>query len=90
MDEISRQILQRFAKSAANKTHLGPDDYLRFCDLSIYFHQHALKVTGPQIRAFLSACGFSPEVALRLGLQYERYRELLARYDQYDISAAHA
>jgi hypothetical protein len=89
MDEASRQILQRFA-SSANKTHLESDDYLRFCDLSIYIHHHALNVTGPQIRAFLCACGFSAEVALRLGLQYERYRELLARYDHYDISAAHS
>lgn len=89
MDSTSRRILQRFADSA-NKTHLGPDDYMRFCDFSIYIHHHALNVTGPQIRAFLYGCGFSADAALRLGLQYERYRELLARYDRYDISAAHA
>lgn len=89
MDKASRKVLQRFAESA-NKTRMGPDDCLRFCDLSIYIYQHALDVTGPEIRTFLSQCGFSADAALRLGLQYERYRELLAHYDGRYFSPARA
>jgi hypothetical protein len=89
MDNSWIRILRRFADSA-DKTHLRPDDYIRFCEFSIYIHQHALNVTGRQIRAFLFVCGFSAEAALRLSLQYERYRKLLAHCDEYGISSAHA
>jgi hypothetical protein len=89
MDEASRRILHHFAGSA-DKARMGPADWIRFCDISIYIHQHALKVTGPEIQAFLCECGFSEDAALRLGLQYERYRELLAHYDGSCFSAAHA
>lgn len=75
-----REMLQRFADSA-DKTQLRPVDYMRFCDASIYIHQHGVHFTGPQMRAFLYACGFSADMALRLGIQYERYRELLAQCD---------
>jgi hypothetical protein len=89
MDETSRRVLQRFA-SSANKARMEPADWIRFCDMSIYIHHHALNVTGPEICLYLTQWGFSADAALRLGLQYERYRDLLAHYDGSCFSAAHA
>jgi hypothetical protein len=85
----ARLMLARFAETA-DKTRLAPADFIHFCELSIYIHEHALKITGPEIRAFLFSSGFSAEVALRLGVQYERYRDLLGRHDRCGISSAHA
>jgi hypothetical protein len=86
MDNALKKMLQNFADSA-NKTQLRPEDYLRFCDLSIYIHQHALNISGPQIAIFLSGCGFPADAALGLGVKYERFREILARDNRYDISS---
>ena len=72
MDDACRQMLERFAESA-NKTRLGPNDFMRFCELNVYIHRHALMVTGPQIRAFLHRCGFSWDAAMRLSVLYEMY-----------------
>ena len=69
-------MLARFAETA-HKTQLAPVDFIHFCELSIYIHEHALNITGPEIRALLLSCGFSAEVAFRLAIQYERYRDLL-------------
>lgn len=85
----ARRMLVQFAETA-DKSHLGPEDFIRFCELSIYIHEHAITITGPQIREFLSSFGFSEDAALRLGVQFERYRDLLGRYDRCGISPANA
>ena len=85
----ARRMLAQFAE-AADKTYLRPEDFIRFCELSIYIHEHALTITGPQIREFLSSSGFSDDAALRLAVQFERYRDLLGRYERCGISPATA
>ena len=87
--QYARRMLDRFAETA-DKTHPAPADSLRFCELSIYIHEHALSITGLEIRDFLFSRGFSADVAFRLGVQFERYRDLLGRCDRFGISTAHA
>ena len=87
--QYARRMLDRFAETA-DKTHPAPADFLRFCELSIYIHEHALSITGLEIRDFLFSRGFSADAAFRLGVQFERYRDLLGRCDRFGISPAHA
>ena len=49
----------------------------RFCALCIEFHRGQVLVTGLETREEVQWCGFDSYTALKLGLQFERYRQLL-------------
>ena len=77
MDAKAHERLQAFAHTTPGKCYLGAEDVERFGALCIEFHRAKLAVTGLEIREELQCCGFDSYTALKLGLQFERYRFLL-------------
>jgi hypothetical protein len=85
----AKRMLARFAETA-DKKNLKPGESILFCELSVYIHEHAVNITGLDIRDFLFSHGFSADTAFRLGVQFERYRDLLGCYNRFGITPAHS
>jgi hypothetical protein len=81
MDAVIQERLRSFGASVLDKAHLGPDDITWFCNFCIQVYRTGISTTGDEIRRYLYAEGFSADVALRLGLQFERYAHLLDQSD---------
>jgi hypothetical protein len=77
MDAKAHKQLQVFAQTTSDKCYMSADDAERFCALCIELYRAKLAVTGLEIREELQGCGFDSYTALKLGLQFERYRNLL-------------
>jgi hypothetical protein len=81
MDARAYERLQAFAQTTPDKCYVSADDVERFCALCIELHRAKLAVTGFEIREELQRYGFDSYTALKLGLQFERYRQLLEQSD---------
>jgi hypothetical protein len=81
MDARAHERLQAFAQSTSDKRYVSTEDVERFCSLCIELHRAKLAVTGLEIRDELQWCGFDSYTALKLGVQFERYRQLLEQAD---------
>ena len=86
MNAIAHQRLQTFAQATSDKCYVSADDIDRFCTLCIELHCAKVAVTGLEIREELQWCGFDSYTALKLGMQFERYRHLLDQSDYSQLS----
>ena len=77
MDARAHERLQAFARTTPDNCYVSADDVDRFCALCIELHRAKLAVTGLEIREALQWWGFDSYTALKLGLQFERYRHFL-------------
>jgi hypothetical protein len=84
MELRAEALLREFAQ-ATKKDGLTADDRQLFYQLAIHVHQHAVKISGLMLRFRLMAVGVPQERAERLGAEFDRYGELLARYDRHRL-----
>lgn len=76
MDARAHERLQAFARTTSDKCYVSTDDFDRFAVLCIEIHRAQFAVTGLEVREELQSCGFDSYTALKLGLLFERYRNL--------------
>jgi hypothetical protein len=81
MDMTARQLLETFAQTV-DKTALDCEEWTRFYDFAIYVHVHQLQIPAWEVRDnLLLVHGFSIQKASWLSTEFNRFSEVLARYD---------
>ncbi|MGH7258127.1 MAG: hypothetical protein ACREIM_07095 [Nitrospiraceae bacterium] len=81
MEKAVDLLLDLFAQSAANKRFLQSEDWQRLYDFTIRVHLRHLPISSWNVVTYLLAHDFSHEAASRISAEYERFLELLNRYD---------
>lgn len=85
MDEKAEKLLDSFARTA-NRSLLHHEDWRRFYVFAIHAHRKALPISGWNVSNRLFAHGFTSDMAAKLSMQFDLFRELLGLYDQHIIS----
>jgi hypothetical protein len=80
MEKTAELLLDLFAE-AANRTVLHPEDWKRLYDFTIHVHLRHLPISSWNVSNHLLARDFSHEAASRLSAEFDRFLELLSRYD---------
>ena len=81
MEQAAALLLDRFAHSAVSKSVLYSEDWQRLYDFTIHVHVRHLPISGWNVVTYLLAHDFSYEAASRISAEFERFLELLIRYD---------
>ncbi len=85
MKKTAELLLDLFAQ-AANRTVLHPEDWKRLYDFTIHVHLRHLPISSWNVSHHLLARDFSQVAARRISAEFERFRELLNRYDMQKTS----
>ena len=80
MEKTAELLLDLFAQ-AANKTVLHPEDWRRLYDFTIHVHLRHLPISSWNVVTYLLAHDFPQLAASRISAEFERFLELLTRYD---------
>ena len=80
MEKTAELLLDLFAE-AANKTVLHAEDWQRLYDFTIHVHLRHLPISSWNVSNHLLARDFSQEAASQLSREFDRFLELLNRYD---------
>ena len=81
MEKTAELLLDLFAQSAANRRFLQSEDWIRLYDFTIHVHLRHLPISSWNVVTYLLAHDFSHETASRISAEFERFLELLNRYD---------
>ena len=82
MEKTAELLLDLFAHSAAaNKYVLHSENWRRLYDFTIHVHVRHLPISSWNVVTHLLTHDFSHEAASRISAEFERFLELLTRYD---------
>ena len=82
MEKTAELLLDLFAHSAAaNKYVLHSENWQRLYDFTIHVYLRHLPISSWHVVTYLLAHDFPHEAASRLSAEFERFLELLHRYD---------
>ena len=81
MEKTAELLLDLFAQSALDKRFLQSEDWQRLYDFTIHVHLRHLPISSWNVVTYLLTHDFSHEAASRISAEFERFLELLNRYD---------
>ena len=81
MERAAALLLDRFAHAAVSTSVLSSEDWRQLYDFTIHVHVRHLPISSWHVVTYLLAHDFSHEAASRISAEFERFLELLTRYD---------